>query len=93
MGKKSRKHQRGFDTDPYDDFDIEYENFMAEFDESQDATNLSKDIYSTDWGNDFEHHENVSARRKIERRNDRKTLHSQISDWDDWGEFDDWRKR
>lgn len=87
MASKSRK-TREFNTDPYDDYDEELdEGFDEEFD---DIKHISKDFYSTDWDDPSGSDKRFSTRRKIERRNDLKSLFSQFDDWDDIDIGNDW---
>jgi hypothetical protein len=84
MAKKARKKYKELDFDPYDDVDDLY-------DDELDVKELSKDIYSTEWGDDyFEPEERFSARRKIERRNDMRKLYSQLDEFEQFGDRGDW---
>jgi hypothetical protein len=82
MIKKTRKKIRDLGFDPYDQFD-------DLFDEDFDAKDLSRDIYSTDWG-DYDSSERVSARRRIERRNDMRNLSSELDEWEEYADRTDW---
>ena len=82
MAKRARKKHRDFNFDPYDDFDDMY-------DDDFDAKEISKDFFSAEWGedddfSDFNGH--GTARRKIERRNEMKRLYSELNDWEEFGE-------
>lgn len=79
MGKRTRKNNREFDDDPYDDFDDLY-------DDDFNIKEFSKDIYSTEWGDDRPDRGRGNARRKIERRNEMKRLYSELNDWEEFGE-------
>lgn len=83
MGKHTRKHKRKVDFDPYDDFDDLY-------DDDFDSIELSRDIFSTDWGDRYQDEDRINARRKIERRRDMKRLYSQLDEWEEFGERADW---
>jgi len=82
MGKKARKHYRNVGIEKDDEFD-------DLFDDDFDAHDLSRDIHSTEWGDDDDGDKRVSARRKIERRNDSKKLYSQLDDWEEYGKNSD----
>jgi len=81
MGKKARKNYRNVSIESEDDFD-------DLFDDDFYANELSKDIYSTEWGDD-DQDSNVNARRKIERRKDIKKLYSQLDEWEEFGKNPD----
>jgi hypothetical protein len=77
MGKRARKNYRNVSIENEDDFD-------DLFDDDFDANEISKDIYSTEWGDD-DGDSSVNARRKIERRKDIKKLYSQLDEWEEFG--------
>jgi len=81
MGKRARKNYRNVSIDSADDFD-------DLFDDDFDANELSKDIYSTEWGDD-DQDSSVNARRKIERRKDIRKLYSQLDEWEEFGKNPD----
>jgi len=81
MGKRVRKNYRNVSIENEDDFD---DLFNDDF----DANELSKDIYSTEWGDD-DQDSSVNARRKIERRKDIKKLYSQLDEWEEFGKSPD----
>jgi hypothetical protein len=81
MGKRARKNYRNVSIENEDDFD---DLFNDDF----DANELSKDIYSTEWGDD-DQDSSVNARRKIERRKDIKKLYSQLDEWEEFGKNPD----
>jgi len=81
MGKRARKNYRNVSIENEDDFD-------DLFDDDFDANELSKDIYSTEWGDD-DQDSSVNARRKIERRKDIKKLYSQLDEWEEFGKSPD----
>lgn len=84
MAKKARKKYKELDFDPYEEFE-------EDFDEEFDVKELSRDIHSTEWGDDYyDTEERFSARRKIERRNDIKKLYSQLDEWEQFGDRADW---
>jgi len=82
MGKKARKNYRNLGIQEDDDFD-------DLFDDDFDANDLSRDIYSTEWGEENETDDRISTRRKIERRNDMKKLYSQLDEWEEFGKSRD----
>lgn len=76
---------KDYDPDPYSDYDYDPEE---EFD---DIGNLAEGFYNSEWEHPIRSKRKISARRRIERRNEFKTLHSQLDDWDDDNQFDsDW---
>jgi len=77
MGKRARKNYRNVSIENEDDFD-------DLFDDDFDTHELSKDFYSTEWGDD-DGDSSVNARRKIERRKDIKKLYSQLDEWEEFG--------
>jgi hypothetical protein len=81
MGKRARKNYRNVSIENEDDFD-------DLFDDDFDANELSKDIYSTEWGDD-DQDSSFNARRKIERRKDVKKLYSQLDEWEEFGKNPD----
>jgi hypothetical protein len=81
MGKRARKNYRNVGVENDDDFD-------DMFDDDFDAHELSRDIHSTEWGDD-DAESSVSARRKIERRKDIKKLYSQLDEWEEFGKSPD----
>lgn len=84
MGRKRRANAQDFDSDPYDDYDEDYD------DEFDDIGDLARDFYSTDWEDPSGSERRFSTRRKIERRNELKELHSLIEDWDDYDFSNEW---
>lgn len=78
MSKKSRQLKQKLRI-------LDLEEQEDTFDEDFDLDDLSRDIYSTEWGNDWESDEGFSARRKIERRRDREKLYSELDDWESFG--------
>lgn len=78
MSKNSRRYRQKVDIRSLDE--------SGEFlDDDLDLDDLSRDIYSTEWGNEEFDPERVSARRKIERRQEMKRLYSQLQDWEEFG--------
>ena len=85
MAKKAGKKYRELDFDPYDDADDLYGD--GELDDSE----LSRDMLSSDWGDDsLDAEERLSARRKIERRKDMRKLYSQLDEFEEFGDRADW---
>ena len=84
MGKRAQKHGQNFKFDPYDDFDDMY-------DDDFNAKDLSRDIHSTEWGEPSDRDDKSNARRKIERRNEMKKLYSELNDWEEFGNTDEWQ--
>jgi hypothetical protein len=86
MSKKSRKKHQKFDLEFDDDF---FDGNDNDFDLDQ----LSRDIYSTEWGSYEER--TVSSgksdsRRRIQHRRDIKKLYSQLDDWEEFGSEGQW---
>jgi hypothetical protein len=67
--------------DAYDEFD----DFL---DDDFDLRELSRDIYSTEWGNDYyyEKYFTGDSRKRVERRRDLKKLYSQLDEWEGFGD-------
>ena len=83
MARKLKKQDYDLDFDSF-------ENMDDDFEDDFDFKELSRDIYSTEWGDYAETEERSSSRRKIERRNDMKRLYSELNDWEEFGEQDNW---
>jgi hypothetical protein len=83
MAKKSRKDTREIEFDPYDDFDDVY-------DDDIDLKSLSRDFFSTEWNEPSQRTSHGSARRKIERRNEMRKLYSELNDWEEFGQNENW---
>jgi hypothetical protein len=81
MGKRARKNYRNVSIENEDDFD-------DLFDDDIDANELTREIHSTEWGEDNSE-QGVNARRKIERRKDINKLYSQLDDWEEFGKTTD----
>ena len=84
MAKKARKQNREFEFEPFDDLDDMY-------DDDFDLKELSKDFFSTEWNEPSQRSSHGTARRKIERRNEMRKLYSELNDWEEIGQTDDWR--
>ena len=82
MSNDPSKRTRETGNQLYADFDNYDEN---DFDQSD----LARDVYSTEWGDDFEDDEKFSARRKIERRMEEEQLRSELKEWEEFGLGDD----
>jgi len=83
MAKKAPKHTSDLDFDPYDDFDELY-------DDDFDLKELSKDFFSTEWNEPTHRSSHGTARRKIERRNEMRKLYSELNDWEEFGQNENW---
>lgn len=77
MRGKRRQDLHDFDSDPYDEYEDEFDGGVDDLEE------LAKDFYSTDWEDPSGPERRFSTRRKIERRNELRELYSQFDDWDD----------
>ena len=84
MGSKHKRDLQEFGPDPYEEYD---DDMIDDFD---DIGDLTRDFYSTDWENPAGTRRRVSARRKIERRNELKDLFMEFDDWDDDDLRNDW---
>jgi len=90
MGSKRRPKTRDYESDLCDDYD-DYDDYEEEFDDDiGNLKNLSKDFYSTDWEDPSYSEHRISARRRIERRNDLRNLYSQIDDGDEFEFGNEW---
>jgi hypothetical protein len=86
MSKKSHKKRQKIVFDFDDDFDELY-------DDDFDLDQLSRDIYSTDWGDHdypYEKGNGNDARRRIERRRDMRKLYSELDEWEEFGSKSNW---
>ena len=72
------------ESDPYDDYSDRLDD---DFDSMSD---LAPDFYSTDCEGPSQPKRRISARRRIERRNDLKDLITEFGGWDDLDRKDDW---
>ena len=81
MATKKHLKKREFEKDTYSDYDYDCDYDLD--DDFGDIGELAKDFHSTDWEDPYSTNREISARRKIERRNDFKTLYSQFDDWND----------
>lgn len=77
MGKKRKWDFDDLGFDPYDD---DESGSDSEFD---DIAELAGDFYSTEWEDPAGSDRRLSARRRIERRNELKDLYSEFDDWND----------
>ncbi len=83
MARKGRKHTRELDFDPFDDFDDLY-------DDDLDLKELSRDFLGSDLDEAPGRGSHGSARRKIERRNEMRRLYSELNDWEEFGQDENW---
>ena len=83
MASKKRRFRETMDFEPYDDDD-----FMD--DDDMDIKDIARDFYSADRDYDLEEESRITARRQIERRRDMKKLYSELDEWEDFGNYDDW---
>jgi hypothetical protein len=83
MAKKARKKFKELDFDPLDEFDDAY-------DQEFDVKDVARDSSNGGWDDHYDTEEHFSARRKIERRNDIKKLYSQLDEWEQFGDRNDW---
>lgn len=73
---KRKRHHRPSDFDPYDDFeDLD--------DTDLEMRDLARDFYSTDW-DEYHEDDNMTARRKIERRRDYQKVYSELDEWEEF---------
>ena len=83
MAKKARNHKRETDFDPYDEFDDIY-------DDDLDLKELPRAFFSTEGNEPMQRTSHGSARRKIERRNEMRKLYSELNDWEEFGQDENW---
>jgi hypothetical protein len=83
MASKKRKYRQKMKVDLYENYDDYY-------DEDFDINDISKDFYSTERDYYVESDDRMTARRKIERREDLKNLYSQLDDFEEFGEPSGW---
>ena len=83
MASRKRKFRETMDFEPYDDVD-----FID--DDDMDIKDIARDFYSTDRDYDLEEESRITARRQIERRRDMKKLYSELDEWEEFGNYDDW---
>ena len=83
MASRKRKFRHKMDFEPHDDVDFIYDDDM-------DIKDIARDFYSTDRHYDLEEESRITARRQIERRTDMKKLYSELDEWEEFGNYDDW---
>ena len=83
MASRKRKFREKMDFELYDDVD-----FMH--DEDMDIKDIARDFYSVDRDYDLEEESRITARRQIERRRDMKKLYSELDEWEEFGNYEDW---
>lgn len=83
MASRKRKFRQKPEFDIYDDTDSIYDDDM-------DISEIARDFYSADSGYDFDGESSITARRRIERRRDMKKLYSELDEWEEFGNRDDW---
>jgi len=87
MASKYKPKARDFELDPYEEFE-EYEDYLD--DNIGNLKEISKDFYSADWDDPSGNDHRISARRKIERRQEFRNLYSQFDDSDDFEMDNEW---
>ena len=83
MASRKRKFRQKMDFDPYDDLDFMY-------DDDIDIKDIARDFYSADSDYEPDDESRITARRQIERRRDMKRLYSELDQWEEFGEHEDW---
>jgi hypothetical protein len=83
MASRKRKFRETMDFEPYDDVD-----FID--DDDIDIKDIARDFFSTDRDYDLGEESRFTARRQIERRREMKKLYSELDDWEDFGNYEDW---
>ena len=83
MASRKRKFRQKMDFDPYDDLDFMY-------DDDIDIKDIARDFYSADSDYEPDEESRITARRQIERRRDMKRLYSELDQWEEFGEHEDW---
>ena len=84
MGRKSKWDLDDMDFEPFDDYE------SGSDDDMDDMSELAKDFYSSEWQDPAGMGHRISARRRIERRNELKDLYSQFDDWDEYELENEW---
>ena len=88
MGTKHRPGRSDFELDLIDGYDNYAEEDYG--DDAMDISSLPKDFYSTDCEGPAGTGHRISARRKIERRNELNELCSKIDDWEGLDIYSGW---
>jgi hypothetical protein len=83
MASRKRKFREKADFDPYGDDDFTY-------DEDLDISDVARDFYSVDSEYESDDEDRPTGRRRVERRRDMKKLYSELDEWEEFGENDDW---
>lgn len=83
MASRKRKFRHKMDFDPYDDVDFMY-------DDDIDIKDIARDFFSVDSGYEPNESSRITARRQIERNREMKKLYSELDDWKEFGDHDDW---
>jgi hypothetical protein len=71
------------DFEPYDDVD-----FVC--DDDMDIKDIARDFYSVDSYYESDEESRITAWRQIERRRDMKKLYSELDEWEEFGDHEDW---
>jgi hypothetical protein len=83
MASRKRKFRQKMDVESYDDLDYMY-------DDDIDIKDIAKDFYSVDLDYGSADENRITARRQIERRREMKKLYSELDEWEQFGDYDDW---
>lgn len=83
MASRKRKFRQKMDFEPSDDVDFNYDDDM-------DIKDIARDFYSTDSYYESDEESRITARRQIERRRDMKKLYSELDEWEEFGNHEDW---
>lgn len=83
MASRKRKFRQKMDFEPYDDVDFKY-------DDDTDIKDIARDFYSADSYYESNEESRITARRQIERRRDMKRLYSELDEWEEFGDHEDW---
>ena len=85
MARKNRKGRHDTKLDLFDDFDD-----FEDFDDNLDLERMTRDFLGDEWGSRFDRNDRGTARRKIERRQEMRRLYSELNDWEEFGESENW---
>jgi hypothetical protein len=71
------------DFEPYDDVD-----FIN--DDDMDIKDITGDSYNADLYYEPDEESRIKTRRQIERRRELKKLYSELDEWEEFGDHEDW---
>jgi hypothetical protein len=83
MASRKQKFRQKMDFESYDDVD-----YMD--DDDMDIKDIARDFYSADSNYESDEESRITARRQIERRRELRKLYSELDEWEQFGDQDDW---